>query len=300
VWPDGTDGIPRGNVIMMTAEDCLDQILVPRLIAAKADRSRVHILKNIRKDSKDRMFLLGEDLELLAKVINDVGDVLLVTIDPITAYMGGNLNSHNVTDVRSQLGPLTELSERTNVGFSLITHPAKNAGQRAIDHFIGSQAFIAAARLGHLCIPEMEEDGTGKQVPSGRSFYAHPKHTVVQRMPTLAYHVEEVHLEGDIKTTRVVWDGAVDMSADEAIAAAAPPKRDKGSVVDFLLDILAGGPALKSVIEERATAHEFSTQQLDRAKKKMGIVSYKEKKFDGHWFWALPQHAPADGVDVDE
>ena len=58
-WPDGTNGIPARNVIMLTAEDSLDQIIIPRLIAAKADLDRVHILKKIRKDDKDRMFLLS-------------------------------------------------------------------------------------------------------------------------------------------------------------------------------------------------------------------------------------------------
>ena len=109
----------------------------------------MHILKKIHKDDKDRMFLLTEDIEILAKIIAEVGDVGLVTIDPITAYMGGKVDSHRATDVRSQLGPLADLAERTDVAFSAITHPAKNAGQRAIDHFIGSQAFIAAARIGH-------------------------------------------------------------------------------------------------------------------------------------------------------
>jgi AAA domain len=82
-WPDGTNGIPAGNVIMLTAEDCLDQIVVPRLDAAKADRRRVHILKCIRKDNKNRMFLLGEDIEPLVKIIANIGDVRLVTLDPI-------------------------------------------------------------------------------------------------------------------------------------------------------------------------------------------------------------------------
>ena len=58
-WPDGTNGIPAGNVIMLTAEDCLDQTIIPRLTAAKADLDRVHILKKIRRDNKDRMFLLS-------------------------------------------------------------------------------------------------------------------------------------------------------------------------------------------------------------------------------------------------
>jgi hypothetical protein len=94
MWPDGCNGIPPGNVIMLTAEDCLDQTIVPRLIAAGADRARVHILKKIRKDNKERMFLLSEDLEQLEVMIRKVGNVWLITIDPITAYMGSKIDSH--------------------------------------------------------------------------------------------------------------------------------------------------------------------------------------------------------------
>jgi AAA domain len=190
-WPDGTNGIRARNVIMLTAEDCLDQIIVPRLVAAKADLSRVHILKKVRKDQKDRMFLLTEDVETLAKVIAEVGEVGLVTIDPITAYMGGKVDSHRATDVRSQLGPLAELAERTDVAFSAITHPAKNASQRAIDHYIGSQAFIAAARIGHLCVDEMDENDNGRREPTGRMLFANPKNNPHQKMPTLAYRITQ-------------------------------------------------------------------------------------------------------------
>ena len=180
-WPDGTNGIAARNVIMLTAEDCLDQTIIPRLTAAKANLDRVFILKKIRKDDKERMFLLAEDVEILAKIIANVGDVGLVTIDPITAYMGGKVDSHRATDVRSQLGPLAELAERTDVAFSAITHPAKNAGQRAIDHFIGSQAFIAAARIGHLCIDEMDENENGRREPTGRDCLPIQKTTRIQK-----------------------------------------------------------------------------------------------------------------------
>jgi len=85
LWPDGSNGVPAGNVIMLTAEDCLDQTIIPRLIAAGANRDRVFILRKIRKDNKERMFLLNEDLEELERSIKDTGDVRLITIDPITA-----------------------------------------------------------------------------------------------------------------------------------------------------------------------------------------------------------------------
>jgi len=56
------------------------------------------------------------------------------------------------------------------------------------------------------------------------------------------------------------------------------------------MDMLANGRVPVKTIEERAGARGLSKDQLDRAKGKMGIVAFKEKKKDGAWFWALPQH----------
>jgi DNA polymerase len=294
-WPDGCNGAPAGNVIMLTAEDCLDQTITPRLIAAGADRDRVFILKKIRKDNKERMFLLSEDIEELEHIIAKTGDVRLITIDPITAFMGsgGRFDSHRAVDVRGQLGPLADLAERADVALSAITHPPKAASQRAIDHFIGSQAFIAAARIGHLAIEEVDDD----KIPTGRSLFANVKNNVSRKMSTLAYRIIEKPLADGVTAAGIIWEEIVDISADQAVAAAAPAHKERGQQGDimiFLFNTLMSGPVPTKLIEERATAHNFSKDQLDRTKKKIGIVAFREKgRFDGGWFWALPQHAPS-------
>ena len=66
-WPDGAPAIEPMNVVMLTAEDTLDQIVVPRLRAAGADVSRVSFLKCIKTDEHDRQFLLAEDLDRLER-----------------------------------------------------------------------------------------------------------------------------------------------------------------------------------------------------------------------------------------
>jgi len=292
LWPDGTTGMKPANVIMLTAEDVLDQEVVPRLIAASADLKRVHILKCIKTDDAGRQFLLGEDLDVLEKAVNKIKNVALITIDPITAYMGGKIDSHKTTEVRSQLGPLKDFSERMNVAISAITHPPKSSSQKAIDHFIGSQAFIAAGRIGHVCIEDVEEDGS----KTGRILFTHAKHNPSIRMPTLAYRVvastigqdEETQLP--ITAPHVVWEkDAVDITADEAVrAAAAGMGKQRGkqeAVQTFLREILKGGhpvPA-KEVIAE-ATKHGFSEDQCKTARKKLGVIS--EQKADG-WWWQL-------------
>ncbi len=295
-WPDGYNGAPPGNVVMLTAEDCLDQTIVPRLIAAGANRERVIILKKIRKDNKERMFLLSEDLEELERVVTSISELRLITIDPITAYMGGKLDSHRATDVRGQLGPLADFAERTDVALSAITHPPKHTTQRAIDHFIGSQAFIAAARIGHMAVEEMDEDEHGNQIPTGRGLFTNPKNNVSRKMPTLAYRMNEKQLGGEVEAAYVTWEEVVDITADQAVAAATPLKtKDPSGATVFLLDILANGPAPIKILEERAAVRGFSKDQLDRAKRKLRIVAFKEKDVkDGRWFWALPQDAPVE------
>jgi len=295
LWPDGSNGVPAGNVIMLTAEDCLDQTIIPRLIAAGANRDRVFILRKIRKDNKERMFLLNEDLEELERSIKDTGDVRLITIDPITAYMGGgkNFDSHRATDVRGQLGPLADLAERLDVALSAITHPPKHSTQRAIDHFIGSQAYIAAARIGHMAVEEFEEDENGQKAPTGRSLFTNPKNNMTRKMPTLAYRIVEKQLDGGVKAAGVAWEEIVDITADQAVAAATPSKRkDQSGPVTFLQTVLTNGPATVRTVEQRAAECGFSKDQLDRAKKKLGVKAFKETKKDGQWFWCLPEDAP--------
>jgi putative DNA primase/helicase len=292
-WPDGTPSGPPRNVIMVTAEDCLDQEVIPRLTAAGADRKRVYILKTIKKDKMERMFLLGEDIETLAQIIKDIGDIGLVTIDPITAYMG-KLDSHRTTDVRGQLGPLAALAERMNVAFSAITHPPKAASQRAIDHFIGSQAFIAAARIGHLCIREFEMDGENAR-PTGRILFANPKNNPHLEMPTLSYRIAELTVGQDPQTREsitaphVVWNSEpVDMTADQAIAAATGLEKGRGvDAKDFLKDILANGPVEVKLIRQRAEERGLSIDQLDRTKKKLHIEARKLGVTEG-WEWRMP------------
>ncbi|HZC57781.1 MAG TPA: AAA family ATPase, partial [Xanthobacteraceae bacterium] len=252
-WPDGAHGIEPGNVIMVTAEDALDQVVVPRLMAAGADLQRVNFLKAIRQDSKRRMFMLGEDIEQLERMISDIAGVVLVTIDPITAFMG-KINSSSPTDVRGQLGPLTDLAERTNVAFSTVTHLPKQGGPHAIDHFIGSQAFIAAARIGHLCVPEMQISDGGHTVPTGRNLFAIAA-TNHQKMSTLVYRIEETVVQqsytpGDraaairaranqVETVFISWEGTKKISADEALGETTTRPSQTGAAVEFLQEVLA-------------------------------------------------------------
>ena len=104
-WPNGEGQSPCGSVIILSAEDDAADTIVPRLIAADGDCSKVHIISAVHQEDEKghRTFNLQLDLVELEKEITPLGDVLLVIIDPITSYLG-KVDSHKNAELRSVLG----------------------------------------------------------------------------------------------------------------------------------------------------------------------------------------------------
>ena len=309
-WPDGSPGPEPGSALVLTAEDRTEDYH-RRLAAAGADVDKVYVLEYVRRNGRDELFLLAEDLDKLEQACRDFGDIRLVGIDPITAYMGTGrgFDSHRATDVRAQLHPLKATAEKLDITFSAITHPPKNASSRAaLDSFIGSQAFIAAARVGHFCVEELgEEDDRGFRRPTGRVFCTVPKFSHSAPVPTLVFRKEVVQVGNDPDTEepiiapRVVWEGTIDLTADEALAANKPAARDgrkarAAPVREFLRDTLANGPIERDVVIERGAAEGFSRDQLKRARLAIDGVAYKRrgKSLNAPWMWCLRKDVPAD------
>ena len=160
-WPCGEGQAPVANVIILSAEDGVDDVLVPRLIAAGADRTRVHIVKAIKsQDGRGECrFNLQEHLEELEKKIAEIGDVGLVWIDPVTSYMG-KVDSHNNTALRGVLDPISEMAERTNVAFASVTHFTKGStdkGIKAMHRVMGGAAFTTAPRAAFAIIEDPDD-----------------------------------------------------------------------------------------------------------------------------------------------
>jgi putative DNA primase/helicase len=80
------------SVVSFSAEDDASDTIAPRLLAAGADLKRIQIVSAVHSgDSKTpgrRSFNFQTDLDLLEKAMQDLGDVRLVVIDPITSYLG--------------------------------------------------------------------------------------------------------------------------------------------------------------------------------------------------------------------
>jgi putative DNA primase/helicase len=278
-WPDQSDNQPAGSVIFLACEDDVADTVRPRLEQANADLDKVHVVEGVGFNDKERGFSLDRDLPLLQKLIDEIGDVRLLVVDPISAYCG-KVDTHNNSEVRGLLSPLIELAASSDVAVVAINHLTKGNGN-AVYRSTGSIAFVAAAR-------------------SAWNFYKDPddnsKRLILPTKMNLAPDVEGMSYS--IEDGGVRWgDSPVTMSADEVQARAAAASTDSGSAqtaleeaVHFLKQELADGPVPSKQVFDDALAHGISKKTLRRAFNSIDGKPQKESgKLEGNWFWQLPE-----------
>ena len=200
-WPFSQHRAEPGHVIILTAEDDPKYTLVPRLMAADADLTRISVIQSVARlvgDDQvvDAPLLLSEDMHQLHGVLDEYPDNRLLIIDPLSAYLGVT-DSHRDADVRQVLGPLTDLASQHEVAILGITHLTKATGHSAIARFMGSTGIIAAARAAFLAIQHDEE------------LMLLPVKSNVSPgdMGGLTYRIKGATIAEDIETSVIEWTG---------------------------------------------------------------------------------------------
>jgi putative DNA primase/helicase len=270
-----------GNVVFFSAEDDAEDTIRPRLEAAGADLSRIFIMDAVNSGEYARSFNLVCDLSNLSKMMDHFGDVSLLVIDPVTAYLG-KIDSHKTADVRALLAPLGELAAKHGTAIVCVSHLSKAGSGEALLRVTGSLAFVAAARAAFI----VARDNGDKN----RRLFLPIKNNIGNDETGLAFTIQSVTLSGGIETSRVCWEAeAVAITADEAMAPIGDP--EERSVLEgakqFLANLLADGPVSSRQIRADAIGAGFSWRTIQRAQNALDIDAYKGGMKEG-WFWFLP------------
>lgn len=292
-WPVTREPADRGSVLLLNAEDDADDTLGPRLIAAGADLSRIHIIDAIRVADErggiaNRGLDLVRDIDRISIKINEIGDVRLVIIDPVSAYMGG-ADSHKMADVVGIMARLKALASDTRCAIIMVNHLNKSAGQDALLKTQGSIGFVSHARaVWGVC--------KDKEFPSRRYFLPLKNNLGSDDAAAgLAYSIEEFHLadsDPPIITSRIMWEPElVTQSADELMNT--EREQDKSAVddaEDYLRDALSVGWTRTAELQlsSRKAGHSWAT--ICRAKTKLKIKASRQGGIgtSGAWGWELP------------
>lgn len=287
-WPVTRDQAPRGSVIILSAEDDPEDTIIPRLEAAGGDLTRIHIVQAMRGigangDAIERQFNLAADIPKLVDFMRELGDVKLVTIDPISAYFGGK-DSHKDTEVRALLAPLQKAAQEMGAAIIGVAHLTKAEGVDILLRTQGSIGIVAAARAVF---------GVGKDKDDpGKRYFMPLKNNLATDMNGFSYRIEEFCLPGTdplIRTSRVMWESElVTKDANEIFTT--PDKEERNAVTeaeDFLHDALANGWVKTSELQAAARKAGISWTTIKRAQNRMGIKPRKSG-FSNGWGWALP------------
>jgi putative DNA primase/helicase len=270
-----------GSVIILANEDDSARTIRPRLDAAGADVTKVHIVQGVSREGQTDpdFFQLDTDIRDLRIKAQMIGDVRLIIIDPPSSYLGTKVDSYKDSDVRRVLTPLGALAQETGALVLLVVHLNKRTDGGAQQRIGGSTAWVAAPRVAFIAI----EDQRSKE-----RFILPVKNNLGDDKTGFQYQICEKLIDyGDqtIKAPYVRWLATTQRSAHELLD---PPKQGRTSVVDdaktFLEDELASG--VKTVTDLRVSAKSagISWASVQRAKKAL-VISTK-KVADG-WEWQL-------------
>jgi putative DNA primase/helicase len=286
--PCGEGKAPLGKAIILSAEDATEDTIAPRLIAAAADLEQVHIVTAVHSDEGKgrRTFNLQTDLDLLERKITELGDVRLVIIDPISSYLGPKLDSHVNAAVRGVLEPVADLANRQRIAAVSITHMPKGTGQAAINRFIGSIAFVAAARSAFMVTRDPENDTRKLLLPV--------KNNLAPLGKGLAFRLQQHLVRPGIVASSVAWDrNHVETTVDEALRATderGDGKRPRDEATEFLRDALSGGAVPVVKLKDAAANAGLSWATVRRAKECLGVIVRKVGMDEG-WVWEIGEGA---------
>jgi hypothetical protein len=276
---------PASSVVMVCAEDDVDDTIVPRLDAASADRSKVftHAQKRDPKTGEPLPLTIPEDMATLRGLVRKSGAVLLV-IDPITAFMSEEINTHNDASTRRAMLPLTELAAATGCCVLMVRHLNKDTTMGALHRGGGSMAFIGAARSG-LLVGQHPED-------HGLVVLAQTKSNLARSLGrSFCYRVES--WDEDPRIATVEWEGDTTITADDLVRK--PDARTEAPAC------AACWEDMRNLFEETDAwaakemtslllGNGYSKNTIERTRKRNNVLSERMRDAEGRttgWSWSL-------------
>jgi putative DNA primase/helicase len=238
------------------------------------------------------LFNLTEDVPALEALVEELGDVSLIVIDPISAYLG-RVDSHKASDVRGALAPLQTLSAETGATVMLVAHLNKGNGDGSpMSRVGGSGAFVAACRSAWLVEVDPQDEDRKRRI------LAPLKNNIGDDKTGFVFSIQPIELAEGIETSRVVFEpGSVVVSASELLSGQQQTDEDRGALeeaVGFLREFLKDGAKTTKSMEKAAKDAGIAARTIERARAKLKI---KARKSDttGAWLMVLPDGEPRQG-----
>jgi hypothetical protein len=247
------------------AEDPIDSVVVPRLIAANADLSRVNFVTKKQFAALDLPAYIREH------------DIRLIILSPLVTYLKGLEDYNAGLSVRKALEKLQDGVTGTDCAIVGIGHTNKKADLSAVERLLGSVEFANFVRSVLLMRKEPDEEGVVRVIhgksnlgPTGDDMLFAIFNTKPSK-PRSQY----VAIEWSKPESNVEVDSAFDRQKDT--------QEDSESAGEWLLDYLADGSQKDTeTIFAAGERHTHTRGALKTAKKRMaGKITFRRKREEG-------------------
>lgn len=279
-YPDGAaNTIGAGEVLMLNCEDDPADTIKPRLLAAGADVSRVSQLEGVITEVGDkreeRMLALDTDLALLERELKNNPQIGLVTVDPITSYLGKS-DMLKEQELRRLLVPVKDLCERLGVTVIANGHFNKRSDVSALHKIGGAVAMSGVARAAWLFAKNPEAEGEYLMLLG--------KNNLTKKRTGMKYRFGTKDLSTG-EAPFIVWGGDADSDADSVFTTANDSSEKRRAKAErFLSEYLADGMKKSDEVLAEGKKHRLSRSALFEAKKELGIAA---RKIGNEWYWEL-------------
>lgn len=268
----GQTEVGHGPVLIASAEDGIADTIKPRLVSMGADESAIHAV--------DGLFTLDElGFTMLDDYVAETAPVLLI-IDPLVAYLSGDLDINKANQVRFATARLAALAEKWGLAILAIRHLTKGGSSKAIYRGLGSIDFTAAARSVLMA-------GANSDDENDRGIL-HIKSNLAPMGQPVGY---------ELRDGGFYWKQTCTLTY-EAVTAIA----DKGPLdeaVDFLQDMLSTGETLATEVMSQARQAGIAEHTLRRAKEKLQVMLSRRGepgvRGGGKSYWQLPKNEDLHG-----
>ena len=271
-FPDGTGPVAPGFCFVLAAEDGARDTIIPRLIAAGAERKliKVNTAKVTFKDKNGKAIIHPVSFQDLPywRVVLTRYKVRVLIADPIPAYLGRGVNDNRNSDLRAILEPFVDLLDELGVALIGVTHLNKSTDHKTPTHkILGSVAYANLARTVHCTYRDPED--------TERRFLCMVKANIVAPQPTLAFRIKPNEFQSGahlIKTSKVEfepnavdWSPTAHLNGEKQPAAVGRPAVKVMKDAEFLYDLLCGlnWMPLVEIIEHAGTMGLLGEQKED-------------------------------------
>ena len=273
--------VDRGQVLVLQIEDSVASTCKKRLRWEGAHEKNIHFLIGT-KDKLGNTYPvdLSTDLVMVRQKMAELGDVKLLIVDPLSAYVGisAKMDSHHDREVRMALSPLITFIEEEKISVIGIMHMNKNQmSGDPIHRIMGSAAWGQLPRVVWVIAKD-------RQDPDLRHFLIAKNNEVseaAKKEAEFVFRIQDNHI--------MLAQDVQPMCVAEAIGPELPEdaKERRGKLktaITFLEEQQAKGTRELSAKEVNQLHPDINDNTWRQARQKLKIKTFQ--RLDG-WWWVL-------------